>query len=107
MMKRSTTQTAATWLISACAAFGLQGSISAQTTLLSNLEQTTDPSSYVVGLNQFLAAPFITGDRPAIFGSATIPLMAFPTSQGLLQVRLCMDDASSVPPGRKWNSKLR
>lgn len=95
-MKRSTTWTAATWLLSACAAFGLQCSVSAQTTLLSNLDQPTDPSSYVVGLNQYLAAPFVTGDRPAMFGSATLPLMAVSTSQGLLQVRLCTD-AGGLP----------
>jgi hypothetical protein len=67
-------------------------------TLLSNLDQPTQPSATVVGLNQFLAAPFITGESGSIFESVTIPLMAFASSQGDFRVSLHIDDAG-LPGG--------
>lgn len=80
-----------TFLICAAAAATLHATPTV--TLLSNLDQPTQPSATVVGLNQFLAAPFITGESATAFEFVTMPLMAFASSQGKFQVSLHIDDA--------------
>ncbi len=61
------------------------------TSLLSNLSQGADPSPEVLGLNQFLAAPFITGSSPATFNSVTVQLAVSPLVVGNVQFRLFSD----------------
>jgi hypothetical protein len=56
-------------------------------------------------LNQFLAAPFITGERGTTFESVTIPLMAFASSQGDFRVSLHLDDAG-LPGGMMTDGVL-
>jgi len=65
-------------------------------TFLSNLSQTVDPSPPVLGLNQYLAAPFITGGSPATFSSATVNLFASQFSTGHVQFGL-FSDANGLP----------
>jgi hypothetical protein len=64
--------------------------------LLSNLDQPGFQSPPVLGLNQFLAAPFITGSSPTVFNSATVQLGVSQLATGHVYFYL-YSDASGLP----------